>query len=364
MGKYGILITSPISREKNIGDYIQSIAAQQFLPQNSNYDYIEKEQLADIHLSEPTKVIMNAWYMWHPDKWPPTDENIIPLLTSMHISPLVADEMLGKRGKEYLMRYGPVGCRDTGTMETLNQHNIPNYFSGCLTLTLGRSYNYNPKKDKIIFVDPYFPPIRYIKDNKTQYNPRNIIKAFFSFLKSPSIVHHLTKKKFFKGRFKIQTYYNASIFYHSYSNLFSNEVLEKADYISHMVSVHENVSQAELFATADNLLKEYSQARYVVTSRIHCALPCLGIGTPVIFVLDKVMNDAQNSFAAPGRFGGLLEFFRIAKYNNNKVTTNDPVLEKLIKLSFDSTFNNKLNWMVYMNNLVDVVTKFINNSKK
>ena len=35
---------------------------------------------------------------------------------------------------------------------------------------------------------------------------------------------------------------------------------------------------------ADELLKKYAKAEMVVTSRIHCALPCTGMGTPVIYV--------------------------------------------------------------------------------
>jgi len=35
---------------------------------------------------------------------------------------------------------------------------------------------------------------------------------------------------------------------------------------------------------AETILKEYASASLVITSRLHSALPCLAIGTPVIFV--------------------------------------------------------------------------------
>ncbi|WP_264821067.1 polysaccharide pyruvyl transferase family protein [Acinetobacter schindleri] len=32
------------------------------------------------------------------------------------------------------------------------------------------------------------------------------------------------------------------------------------------------------------MLEKYSTAKLVITSRIHCALPCLAMGTPVIYI--------------------------------------------------------------------------------
>ena len=37
-------------------------------------------------------------------------------------------------------------------------------------------------------------------------------------------------------------------------------------------------------ACADRLLDLYAGAKAVVTTRLHCALPCLALGTPVLFV--------------------------------------------------------------------------------
>ena len=43
-----------------------------------------------------------------------------------------------------------------------------------------------------------------------------------------------------------------------------------------------------------------------MTSRIHCALPCLAFGTPVIF-----LNSAANDEVSNCRFGGLLEMLNV-----------------------------------------------------
>ena len=48
------------------------------------------------------------------------------------------------------------------------------FFSGCLTLTLGRNYKYNGVKKGVIFVDPSIAPLRYSDENGTIYYPGNI----------------------------------------------------------------------------------------------------------------------------------------------------------------------------------------------
>jgi len=360
MDKYGLLITSPVGPDKNIGDYIQSIAARQYLPSNASLDYIEKEEISKYESDEKVKCIMNAWYIWHPENWPPKEDAINPLLTSIHISPLTAEKMLEDGGKEYFVKHGPVGCRDTGTLEILQNNNIPSYFSGCLTLTLGNTYKNSGKRKGIIFVDPYITPIRYVNDGKKTYYPKNVLKAFLYYLKNPVTISKLAKHKYFKGRIAGQTFYNASIFFHSYSKMFSKEVLLNAEYVSHMFPINKSTTQDVLFNEADRLLKKYSSAQFVVTSRIHCALPCLGMDTPVVFVLDKVMEDDQNVFNAPGRFGGLLDLFRVATYKDNHVSTFDPILSQNKKIEQDFSFKNKDGWKTYRDRLVSQVSKFIN----
>lgn len=47
----------------NVGDYIQSIACCSFL---SPTVFINREKL-DVYSGNPTKMIMNGWYMIHPE---------------------------------------------------------------------------------------------------------------------------------------------------------------------------------------------------------------------------------------------------------------------------------------------------------
>jgi hypothetical protein len=52
---------------------------------------------------------------------------------------------------------------------------------------------------------------------------------------------------------------------------------------------------------AQDLLNMYSNARCVITSRLHCALPCLAFGTPVVFIYQNKHDP---------RFPGLLNLMR------------------------------------------------------
>ena len=61
-----------------------------------------------------------------------------------------------------------------------------------------------------------------------------------------------------------------------------------------------------LMAQAEALMRRYERAPYVVTSRLHCALPCIGIGTPVWVPFCPSMTS--------GRFGGNADFMNVLTF--------------------------------------------------
>lgn len=148
----------------NIGEEIQSIAAQRFLPRVDHY--IIKEQMHRFHSDEKTKLIMNAWYMGRPKHFPPQD-CIDPLLISMHFNVECRDAILTPKGIDFFKKHGPVGCRDMSTKKWLEDNNIPAYYSGCLTSTLIPNEKLREKyPDKyILCVDCYPAIIDYVKQN-------------------------------------------------------------------------------------------------------------------------------------------------------------------------------------------------------
>jgi hypothetical protein len=135
---------SIVSDEQSRRD-IQSIAAEQFLPQIDLR--VDRERLDRPPSGAPDcKIILNRWYTHAPECWPPASF-LKPLITSFHISrevfPLnvgglsAADVLMRGESLRYLRDHKPVGARDLYTLDLLRQHGVESYFSGCLTLTLG-----------------------------------------------------------------------------------------------------------------------------------------------------------------------------------------------------------------------------------
>lgn len=78
------LLSVSTEGQVNIGDYIQALASKQFLPHLDGF--IQREELKGYN-EEECKVIMNGWYMHHPENWPPSNK-IIPLYVAFHINSL------------------------------------------------------------------------------------------------------------------------------------------------------------------------------------------------------------------------------------------------------------------------------------
>ena len=79
--KYSLLSVSngPVL---NVGDYVQALAASQYLP--SIDGFINREKLP-FYDGETCKIIMNGWFMHHPENWHPSDK-IQPLFVSFHLN--------------------------------------------------------------------------------------------------------------------------------------------------------------------------------------------------------------------------------------------------------------------------------------
>ncbi len=254
----------------NVGDYIQSLVARQFLPRVDRY--LCREAL-DEYAGPETKVILNGFFMRRPEHWPPAPR-LRPLFLSFHLNAARAERMLTEKGITYLQSQGPIGCRDWSTLHLLQERGIASYFSNCLTLTLGRHYRHR-SDDHVFFVDVLF---RYP-------TWKAVCHSFNSLQKS------LRRGDLFRlGRRQ-----------KALARLFGADLLHCAEEVTHVYPAQAFPTEDARFELADRLLKRYETARLVVTSRIHCALPCLAMGTPVIFVNGGFPSDQAC------RFGGLLQ---------------------------------------------------------
>ena len=179
--KFGLLdyqFTSYLSWTSiNLGDYIQSIVALQFLLRIDTYIYREKLHL---YKGEKLFLIMNGCFMHKPLNWPPSSD-IHPLFISFHITSPSVEYLTSDESITYLKKYEPIGCRDEFTENILKSKGINAYFSGCLTLTLNKK-NFIRKNDQIIKKNIIINDLGVRKDwylNVIKEKIRNV-KAYFN----------------------------------------------------------------------------------------------------------------------------------------------------------------------------------------
>lgn len=262
----------------NIGDHIQSCAAEQFLPQVDFY--VERDALNKDY--EKAKIIMNGWFTQAPENWPP-NQNLEPLFVSFHLQPKSAKVIFSDpRNIAYLKKHEPIGCRDYRTVELLQEQGVDSYFSFCLTTTLDEKYKSEETDDSIYLVDPLYG---YDKGMLKRMNYKEAIKSF-------PIEKLFKLKDYFKPGAKVEDFV-------------PKKVLKECINIHHYVDYKH--SNEELYSIAKELLRKYSKAKLVITSRIHCALPCLALGTPVLFLMEGLTDESQHM----SRFRGILDHMNI-----------------------------------------------------
>ena len=285
--KYGLLTYQEGKEKYNVGDYVQSLAAKQFLP---NVDeFMNREKLGE-YTGDEIKLIMNGWFTHNIQHWVPSDQ-IDPLFVSFHINSTAAPHMLNEKGIAYLKKYEPIGCRDKFSVKIFKEKGIDAYFTGCLTLTLDNyKVDDSERGDEIYIVDPFY---NYPTSEKLFLTPKRFVKSVLNgdAFKLGKIKNHLKK-------------------------VVDKNLLESANYVTQVLPIGKQTDD-EKFAYAEECLKKYAKAKLVITSRIHCALPCLAMGTPVIFL------NGFNTFVDTCRFDGIIELFnRIDVANDGSFKAN------------------------------------------
>lgn len=310
----------------NIGDYIQSIAARQFL---GNVDiFLNREHLNE-YSGDKVKLIANGWYMHNPNNWPPS-EDIEPLFVALHINKLAEEKLLGKESIEYFKKHEPIGCRDYYTVENLKKKGVDAYFSGCLTLTLDHTY----KRSKTPSDNIYFTDVNSHLAPTLKFKAKCLINILFR----PLTLKRIAKRQ--KDCGISVSWRQLAVFYSTYSSIFTDKVFFNAHYMQQ--EIEDNfANEQEKFQYADSLLKRYSEAKYVVTSRIHCALPCLAMNVPVLYVDNQNLGVVHNC-----RLQGLRELFKKITIIGDKIEC-----EVNPKVDINTQFENKTNYLKLAKNL-------------
>lgn len=307
----------------NVGDYIQSLAAEQYLP--STDVYICREKLNN-YAGDPVSMIMNGWYMHNPANFPPSMQ-IDPLFVSFHLNSHVKDVFFTKETVDYLKAVGPIGCRDLHTLRTLSENGIDSYHSGCLTTTLDLKYKTEERTDEIYFADPLFN----VKDFKDlSKSLRTMVKGILK-----GALATTGKRK------------------EILSKLFGKDVLEEAIFVPHKYPLtHTN---EERFGLAADILHKYARAKFVVTSRIHAALPCLALDTPVLF-----LNYGNFDATDLCRFEGITDLFNTINISESGDINTNFDIDVESKIGSGFCLQNPSRYIEKSNKLKEICTNFIN----
>ncbi|NVN94418.1 MAG: polysaccharide pyruvyl transferase family protein [Bacteroidetes bacterium] len=215
--KYASLIYTTSS---NLGDQIQSIAIEQFLPSiDAKFD---RDYLSEVSNKEKHLLIMQGWFSHLPEKCFPPSDSIIPVFFGFHITDWneSIEYFLKPLSVDYLKHHEPIGCRDKKTMEMLIEKGVDAFYSKCLTLTFPKR-EIEPENGKVFLVNVDGIDI-----------PESIRKD------SISLSHY------------VYSFWDEEVKY-----LMAKKIIE--------------------------LYRD--EAKLIVTTKLHCALPCIAMGIPVVF---------------------------------------------------------------------------------
>jgi hypothetical protein len=173
-----------------------------------------------------------------------------------------------------------VGARDLETRQMLKSRGVPSYFSGCLTLTLEPKPGV-ARDDYIAAVDL---PVQ-VRDKLRKLTDRPV-----------KTITHLDASGSFEQRMQ----------------------------------------------RAEGLLDTYQRAHYVITSRLHCALPCLALGTPVLLI-----DTAEDRY----RFSGLHQLLRHCSPQH--------FLRGATGAHIEMPTGNQLDYLRFRSSLIDCVSSFL-----
>lgn len=221
------------SATDNLGDDLVTLAALQHLPRVDRVldaDALDAP-LPDFDEDDRLVLLSPGLFLRSSAHWPP-EKHIVPVCMGVHISEEDAWGLplatLDGAGYDCLLACAPIAARDVRTANRLARMNIPHTLTGCLSLTL----EHPPvKRSGIVCCDV----------------PEEVTDALRSFRPDVASVTHSMSDP-------------------------------SPDFDRRM-------------ADAKALLSRYASAEMVFTRRLHCAMACLAIGTPVLLLYHEEYED-------------------------------------------------------------------------
>lgn len=228
-------------RDGNLGDCMQTLGVENVYHKAGITDlaFVNRDDIKE-YQGAPVKLVMQSWFGDYAGVFPlPWSDKITPVFIGFHLNTInnTRERFVREKIHEKMKPYEPIGCRDRSTRDFLKSLGVDAYFSGCMTLTFDKR-EIEPKNGKIFLVDPDRRVLKRL--------PENIKKEC-----DTSITHFY--------------YWN------------EYPVTEKG--------------AKEFEQYARTVLNRYkTEARLVITSKIHVAMPCVAMGIPVIFITTEPNN--------------------------------------------------------------------------
>lgn len=242
---------------ENLGDHIQIISGLRLLSrlgiEPTRFIDRDNEIQSAPGLDEedgPVGILLNGWFKTNRAEWPPHPK-LVPLIHGFHIRLLQCPELISDASIDFFRRHQPIGCRDVCTENLLRSKGIEVFTSNCLSLTISRR----------------------IDDPKTQ-------TEVFVVSRDERIKGHLPQSI---GPYTFVNHYSGS-----------------GDFAANM-------------AQAEELLDAYhSRAKLIITTLLHCALPAIAMGIPVV-VFYPINNETAH-VSDRERFSSLDGLVRVHRF--------------------------------------------------
>ena len=238
-------------RSDNLGDDLLTLAASRLLPRVDmalDADRLDAP-LPDLEPDDRVVTLMCGKVLAQPIHWPP-ERHIAPVMVGAHFSqedvwgiPMTA---LDGAGLDYLQALAPIGCRDEVTVALMEDMRLPCQLTACLTLTLEGRKTPGGERKGIVCCDV----------------PEDVLHALENAMP-----------------------------------------VEGVQAVTHQM---DNPPQDfhQRMEAARAMLERYAGAKCVVTRRLHCAMACLAIGTPVVLLYHADYEDVT-------RFAPMSDMLRV-----------------------------------------------------
>lgn len=267
----------------NLGDHIQILAGLGLLQRHGIEPtvYIDRDdEIGSCAMLRPedgrVALLLNGWFKTNGGEWPP-NALIRPIFLGFHIRLFQCPELLSDEAVRYYQAHQPIGCRDHYTRRLLEARNVECFDSNCLSLSFPRRLDAEIEHGKVFVAS----------------RDRRLLDILPREIGSYTYVNHYS---------------------------------EASDF-------HSNLTRAR------ELLQTYrTQARLIITTFLHCALPAIAMGIPVVVFYPE--NDARGHQSDRERFSSLENLVPIHRFSEvDKVDwTPRPVDTSKLKLTILDSF--------------------------